>query len=329
MIPDTSRARRALPPLLVLVAATGCEAPPPTELVVSVSTVPVVGVPVETIEVEVRSEGGRSTYDRATFTVRAQGSDAGFSLPISFSVAPRGDAVSGRFRVVARGRWSDAAGAHTIEQRALTGFVEGQRLSLPMTLDVRCVDDDRCIDDFTCAPTGCAPARRDASSLRPINDGEGPPSDPCAARGDGCSELCRDSTRIATRRAYAAETGYVYRRPDGPLPPGARLEASVAFYVNTTARADLLPLHECRFAIGKLFLSLSPICDNVAQSNGVVGYVLPPTATGRCGAVPLYGAYHVEQGNAFFSTDASERDAALTRGYEDQGVVAYVWPDPS
>ena len=104
-----------------------------TQLLVVVSTAPAEGLPVEAVEVEVQSEDARTSWGRARFPlVGAAGGR--FSLPLSFGVAPQGT-DAGLVRVTARARLREGATPSTLEASALTRFVAGQKLLLPLVLD--------------------------------------------------------------------------------------------------------------------------------------------------------------------------------------------------
>ena len=54
----------------------------------------------------------------------------------------------------------------------------------------------------------------------------------------------------------------------------------------------------------------------------VVGYVFPPDA--KCGGGrPLYRLFSQGARDHFYTSDAAERDKAMTGGYVDEGIAAY------
>ena len=114
--------------------------------------------------------------------------------------------VSGaRVRVTARAELRDAALSRPLVASAVTGFVPGQKLLLPLVLDVRCSLGRPCPEGQVCAEQVCGPELRQASTLRVLGAGAPGPStgSTCLRPRDACLDRCDAGERFAVRLSGA------------------------------------------------------------------------------------------------------------------------------
>lgn len=302
-----------------------------TQLLVVVSTAPAEGLPVEAVEVEVQSEDARTSWGRARFPLVGS-VDGRFSLPLSFGVAPQGT-DAGLLRVTARARLREGATPSTLEASALTRFVAGQKLLLPLVLDYRCSLHPPCAPGLSCASQECAPELRPPETLRALRPDEAPPAtgSACTRPAEACIDRCDEGTRApVTRFVNPAGQSALSLTPDTPPCCGGQaVAAREVFFVSPAARPDLLPLYICRATDGAVLYSLRARCEGYAFNDGVLGYILSPATPGRCGTVPLYRLHNPRTADRYYTTRVDERDGLLRQGYISEGLVGHVWPPPA
>ncbi|PPQ98238.1 hypothetical protein CVT26_003409 [Gymnopilus dilepis] len=63
-----------------------------------------------------------------------------------------------------------------------------------------------------------------------------------------------------------------------------------------------------------------------AISGGIVGFAY---STQICGSVPLFSLANAAAGDHWYTTSTAERDALISVGWADEGVMAFVLPVPS
>jgi hypothetical protein len=326
--------RRAEPrkiPLAMLALACGlarCADTTATQLLVVVSMEPAEGLPVEVVDVEVQSEDTLTTFDRARFPI-VGASGGRYNLPLTFGVAPRGVSAQ-RVRVTARARLRDGAAARALEASALTTFVAGQKLLLPLVLDYRCSLQPPCAPGFSCSAQQCVSEVRPAASLRVIRPDAPPPAtgSVCARPAEACIDRCDEGTRApVTRFVNGAGRSSLTTTPDTPPCCGApTVAAREVFAVAPAPRPDLLPLYICRASDEAILYSLRADCEGYAFNDGVLGYVVAPATPERCGTVPLYRLHNPRNADRFYTTRADERDRRVSAGYVIEQVAAWVWP---
>jgi len=332
LAPHRTRGRRA-----ALVAAamglTQCGDGAATQLLVRVSTTPAEALPIEAVEVEVQSEDGRDTWDRARFPI--VGATGGrFTVPLTFGVAPRLDPSAGRFRVVARARLRGADGA-TLVTSALTSFLPGQRVVLPLQLDARCAREPACVAGQTCGALGCVSDAQPPTRLRILAPGESLSAEvtaTCARPAEGCADRCDQGAPAPVARIFDPLTRQhtLSTTPDGSTCARCVLQSRAAFALNATPRPDLLPLYRCRQSEGLVLLTVQAHCELYRFNDGPVGYVVATATPGRCGTVPLYRLLNAETGDHYYTTLATERDRLVRdEGYTFEWIEAYVWPTAS
>lgn len=262
-----------------------------TQLLVVVSTLPAEGLPVEVVEVEVQSEDGLTTFDRGSFPVVGAGGGR-VTLPLTFGVAPRAATASGRFRVVGRARLREGSAARPLVASALTSFIEGQKLLLPLVLDSRCALQPPCAPGQTCGANGCASDVRAPTLLRALGPGEAPTPSASACRrpAEACIDRCDEGTRALVTRFVnrAGQTSLTTTPATPPCCGVPTVAARDVFAVSPAPRPDLLPLFICRSGDDAILYSLRADCEGYAFNDGVLGYVVSPATPGRCGTIPLY-----------------------------------------
>lgn len=299
-----------------------------TQLLVVVSAEPAEGLPIEAIEVEVQSEDALTTWDSARFPL--VGAPGGrFTLPLSFGVAPR-VAPSGRVRVTARARLREGAAPRSLETTALTSFVAGQKLHLPLVLDYRCSLRPRCLPGLSCNAQECVSEVRPAETLRSIGPDDPAPStgSTCARPAEDCVDRCDEGRLVPVARFVnsARQTALTTTPSTPPCCGDQALVARHQFSVSATPRRDLLPLYRCRATGGALLYSLRESCEEHEFNDGILGYVVSPATPGRCGTIPLYRLHDPNTADWYYTTRADERDRLVDRGYIFEQVAGYVWP---
>ena len=305
-----------------------CADAPVTQLLVVVSTEPAEGLPIEAVEVEVQSEDALTTWDRARLPI--VGAAGGrFTLPLTFGVVPRAGS-SGRVRVIARARLRDEAATRSLEASALTAFITGQKLLLPLVLDYRCSLQPPCLPGFSCKAQECVSEVRPAATLRPIGPDDPPlaTGSTCARPAEACIDRCDEGSRAPVTRFVnrARRTALTTTPATPPCCGDQSVAAREVFSVSPTPRRDLLPLYICRASDDAILYSLREGCEGHGSREGILGYIVSPATPGRCGTVPLYRLYDPSTSDRYYTTRADERDLLTDRGYLFEQLAGYVWP---
>lgn len=153
-----------------------------------------------------------------------------------------------------------------------------------------------------------------------------PPAEACNATDDDCDGACDEdlaACRAGIVRAYHDRDGvHLYTRDRAEaLALGFRIEADPFFFVYPTAQPGTAPLHRCLLGRAHRLYTLDAGCEGSgAAYEGVLGWVAMGPV---CGARALYRLS--TRDNHFYTVDATERDFAVSIGYRDEGVAAYVW----
>jgi len=141
----------------------------PTQLLVVVDSD--MSVPQDLVQVQatVRSENGRllASSDFALVANRSEESRTRFSLPLSFGVLAPTETRTERVMVDVSALGTSTTGQPSVlfTRQALTGFVEGKSLLLPMYLASQC-QTLQCDAGQTCTEKGCVSERVDETRLR-------------------------------------------------------------------------------------------------------------------------------------------------------------------
>jgi hypothetical protein len=153
-----------------------------------------------------------------------------------------------------------------------------------------------------------------------------PPAETCNAADDDCDGSCDEelaTCRAGVVRAYHdTDGGHLYTRDRAEaLALGFRIESEPFFFVYPSAQPGTSPFHRCFLGGAHRLYTFDAGCEGSgAAYEGVLGWVAMGPV---CGARPLYRLS--SRDNHFYTVDAAERDYAVSIGYLDEGVAAYVW----
>lgn len=153
-----------------------------------------------------------------------------------------------------------------------------------------------------------------------------PPAEACNAADDDCDGSCDEGLadcRAGVVRAYHdTRGGHLYTRDRAEaLALGFRIESEPYFFVYPGAQPGTAPFHRCFLGRAHRLYTFDGGCEGSgATYEGVLGWVAMGPV---CGARPLYRLSSPD--DHFYTTDAAERDFAVSIGYVDEGVAAYVW----
>ena len=158
------------------------------------------------------------------------------------------------------------------------------------------------------------------------------PAELCNAVDDDCDGVCDQGPlpgcRVGVQRAIGGIGHFYTANPAEVAAAGLTLEIADFFFVYPDGVDGLLPLFRCikPGTGGRRFLTSSIDCEGTAAPELTLGFVSPDN---RCGAVELYRLYAPGGDDHFYTTSAAERDNAIAMyGYQDQGVVGFVFTGP-
>ncbi|MBX7193051.1 MAG: hypothetical protein K1X94_13375 [Sandaracinaceae bacterium] len=152
------------------------------------------------------------------------------------------------------------------------------------------------------------------------------PSELCNVSDDDCDGACDEDVggcRESVVRAYHDSLGgHLYTRDRSEIAAGGfRTEADPFFFVYPSAQPGLAAFHRCYLGRAHRLYTFDAGCEGSGASDeGILGYVAPSPV---CGARPLYRLSASD--DHFYTVDAGERDFAVSIGYTDEGIAAYVW----
>ena len=157
-----------------------------------------------------------------------------------------------------------------------------------------------------------------------------PPNELCNALDDNCDSSCDEGAlpncRVPVARAHG--DGHAYHSDISLLLQlQYSIESAEYFYVYRTPYQGMRPMFLCSKPNGRLFLTSHSACELAMRAPlAEVGFWSP---TPLCGSIPLYGLYHPAFDNHFYTTSPAERNSAVVNlGYQDYGILGYVWPTP-
>ena len=161
------------------------------------------------------------------------------------------------------------------------------------------------------------------------------PAEACNAEDDDCDGACDQGAiagcRVAVHRAYNGTNGHLFTTNLAEAQAWG-LEFQAFFYLYGDAAADLRPFFRCgKNGTGNFFYSESNDCELTGAPILTVGFIAPSPAEGQsstCGSIPLYRISLLANNWHFFTTSLAERDAAITNGWQNEGVSGYVWAGP-
>ncbi|MEZ4220905.1 MAG: hypothetical protein R3B13_08245 [Polyangiaceae bacterium] len=153
----------------------------------------------------------------------------------------------------------------------------------------------------------------------------------CNLLDDDCNGVCDDANcRVGVHRAFnsASNSHILTTNLAETTSSGFVLESQDSFYLYTSGAgsAKLLTFYRCLKPNGKQFYSSVSNCEGGGSNLGILGYM--GNASAGCGSVPLYRLHHNGFSDHFYTASATERDAAVTKGYVLEGTVGYVWAAP-
>ncbi|MBL8605575.1 MAG: VCBS repeat-containing protein [Myxococcales bacterium] len=166
---------RALTGTLLLLASlqSACRERPASQLLVVVGTDIAVGSGrLETVELLVQDRDGRVDRGRSRVVVsNTPTPPLTVAIPFSFGVVPEGDDARRGVRVTVSASFQGTGRRDAVQLTAITGFIEGKKLVLPMFLQQRCINVTDCADGLTCIDGVCQSALRPTNTLE-----EAPPN---------------------------------------------------------------------------------------------------------------------------------------------------------
>lgn len=177
---------RASSVLLVgLLALSGCstETVPRTQVMVVIDAEPAVRAMAVDVDIEVLSGSGPiSGWEPRGKRSLTDGDDA-VAWPLEAALVPRKGGTDRVFVVIATAY--DAAGDPLAQVRAISGYVKGKTLALPMLFEDLCLGKLSCEDTKTCRAGNCVDANIDPSDLRPFSRDDGGLADSGQTDGGG------------------------------------------------------------------------------------------------------------------------------------------------
>jgi hypothetical protein len=164
------------------------EEEPQTQVMVVIDAERSVRSQVFDVDISVKSgQGDVSTWSPRYEMSLTQGSGA-VPWPLEVALIPRDGDTSRNYLVVATAR-NDSGGV-LAEVRAISGYVEGRSLSLPLVFDAACLErEDLCGPELTCRAGDCYDPFVEPSTLLPFHSGYRPGDDlPTAGEGGSSGE---------------------------------------------------------------------------------------------------------------------------------------------
>jgi hypothetical protein len=155
------------------------------------------------------------------------------------------------------------------------------------------------------------------------------PAESCNSVDDDCNGACDEGAMAGCRRpVHRVNTtrGHFYTIDRAEAERAGTVEAYDFFWVYAADTGGMSSLFRCIKPDGTHLYTTDTGCEMVGFE-GTMGFVYR-TGTERCGAIPLYRLYLASSNDHFYTTSAPERDYAITLGYVDQGVAAFVWQGP-
>ncbi len=154
-----------------------------------------------------------------------------------------------------------------------------------------------------------------------------PPAETCNLQDDDCDGSCDEdwqalNCRVGIHRGYG-QGEHIYSNELNVVSNSThRLEFENYFYLAAETLPNSRPVFYCKTSANKPFLSTQTDCGINRAPLRNLGFWL---ASPECGASPLYHLKLSDDRDFFYTTSANERDHAVGLGYQDQGVVGYIW----
>ena len=162
--------RLSLAALLTLASVPGCgETLPPTQIMVTIDGEP--GVRMRAREVRVRVFGASPEFSGVPSELVAEypfAVTSGMGWPRIVALAPQNRDPRRRFMIEAVALETSGAETGFATVRAISGYVEGQTLSLRLLLQDSCIGVECTSTDLSCRDGSCAAAEIDPRTLPPF-----------------------------------------------------------------------------------------------------------------------------------------------------------------
>jgi len=152
--------------LLALSGCGGTETVPRTQVMVVIDAEPAVRAMAADVDIEVLSGSGPiSGWEPRGMQSLTTGDDA-IAWPLEAALVPRKGGTDRAFVVIATAY--DAGGTALAQVRAISGYVKGKTLTLPLLFEDLCLGKLSCEETKTCRAGNCVPANVDPGDLRPF-----------------------------------------------------------------------------------------------------------------------------------------------------------------
>jgi len=159
---------------LVCVALLACKEPDPaTQVMVVIDAEPGVRERITDVELSIKSGEGDVSAWSSRFEANITPGGGPVPWPLEIALVPGNGEVQRSYVVVARARGE--SGGVLAEVRAISGYVAGRSLSLPLVFDAACLErTSLCDPSFTCRAGGCVDPFIPPSELLPFEPGVRP-----------------------------------------------------------------------------------------------------------------------------------------------------------
>jgi hypothetical protein len=205
-----------------------------------------------------------------------------------------------------------------------TGFADcDANMANGCELEIACQAGDAC--QTSCGSQGTAGCANPCTPTCEL------PTESCNLIDDDCNGVCDEGAmarcRVGVHRAYGANGHYYTPDPNDATNQGYGIEALNYYHLYASQSADLQPFFRCSRSNGKPFYTTDTGCEMVPGAGilAQIGFIAPQQ---ECGAVPLHRLYNPGAGANFYTVSDSEKDYAVTIGYQYEFVAGYVWLAP-
>lgn len=215
--------------------------------------------------------------------------------------------------------------AACVEGECRVGTCEAGHLDCNDSADDGCEQAVSCEEGASCTTEcGTIGARRCADACASVC---APPAESCNLIDDDCDGACESGLpgcRVAVHRSNGPSGHFYTTNRTEAACCGMTVERHDYFYLSNLAVDGTQPFIRCIASDGHHLYTTDTACEG-AGYEGQMGHI---ARSALCGAVPLYRLYLARSGDHFYTTSASERASAMASGYEDRGVLGYVWGAP-
>ncbi|MGZ3419423.1 MAG: hypothetical protein ACXWUG_25365 [Polyangiales bacterium] len=152
------------------------------------------------------------------------------------------------------------------------------------------------------------------------------PAETCNMKDDNCNGKCDDvaGCRVAVHRSVNATEHFYTTDATEAACCGYTVESSPYFYLYSSPAPDTVAFYRCYS--GRHFYTTSSTCEVYGASavESTMGYI---GTKETCGSTALYRL--TKSSDHLFTTDPTERDAAKSAGWVDEGIAGWVWRTPT